>query len=800
VAALSGDDFLDRMRQAHGHSATPAPTKPLSEVVPSAKPSFNPTKGPNLPPDLAKNPQYEVLRELGRGGMGVVYLARHRLSGRLEVLKVMNKDLLARPGSRERFLREIQSAARLDHTNVVKMYTALELGELMVLVMEYVEGESLAEYVKKQGPLPVAHACYYVQQAALGLQHAFEKKMVHRDIKPHNLMLAQEGKKHIVKVLDFGLAKATREKAENTGLTGEGAMLGTPDYVAPEQSLDAANADIRADIYSLGCTLYYLLTGTPPFKGRSLYEVLQAHHSVDARPLNLIRPEVPEELAAVVRKMMAKEPAKRYQTPAEVVQALSLFGKSRAKGIASNPALELSMGATAVKPERPTQPAVEAPQPKQSVPQTPPPVNWESLTEEGIISPQLRKSGSHRKRRPPAGISTSRKTWLIASGAAACGLLIVLLVLWAGGAFKTALPSHIEEAKPAHAAVDFDLSGGYRFVDFEPDGPRVVQRLNHDDGQSFFARVYDLTTEQPLTPQLLHRQWVNHASFSPDGRWVLTDSQDGTARVWDASTGKPVSPPLQHEKRVNHTSFSPDGKRVVTASADTTAQVWDTATGKAITPPLKHDSWVNHAVFSPDGKRVVTASGDTTARVWDAITGRPISPPLKHERSMLHASFSPDSKRVVTASSDNKARVWDAATGRPLGPLLEHDQSVLHAAFSPDGNRVITASSDHTSRVWDAVTGQSVAPPLRHDQAVEHASFSPDGKRIVTESWDCTARVWDAATGQPLFPPLKHEDHVYFAAFSPDGQRLVTISNDHTARLWDAETGKELKRVTISPK
>jgi formylglycine-generating enzyme required for sulfatase activity len=193
--------------------------------------------------------------------------------------------------------------------------------------MEYVEGEDLAKLVQTQGPLPVALACCYVQQAALGLQHAFEKKMVHRDIKPQNLILAREGARHIVKVLDFGLAKVTRAKNEDAGLTDDGAMLGTPAYVAPEQTLDAANADIRADVYSLGCTLYYLLTGAPPFEGRSVYEVLQAHQSMEAKPLNLVRPEVPEELAAVVRKMLAKDPAQRYQTPVALVQALAPFVK-----------------------------------------------------------------------------------------------------------------------------------------------------------------------------------------------------------------------------------------------------------------------------------------------------------------------------------------------------------------------------------------------------------------------------------------------------------------------------------------
>jgi hypothetical protein len=330
AAAQSSDDFLDRLRQAASPNNTPAPAETPAGAASAPKVAAGPIV--NLPPELAHNPQYEVLRELGRGGMGVVYLARNNLLDRLEVLKVVNKALLDRPGAVERFLREIRSAARFSHPNVVAAYSAVQSGDLLAFAMEYVEGEDLARLVQTQGPLPVARACDYVQQAALGLQHAFEKEMVHRDVKPQNLILAREGERHVVKVLDFGLAKVTRAGDEDAGLTDDGAMLGTPAYVSPEQTLDAANADIRADVYGLGCTLYYLLTGSPPFQGRSRYEVLQAHQSLEARPLNRVRPEVPEELAAVVGKMMAKDPAQRYQTPMALVQALAPFVKEGANG------------------------------------------------------------------------------------------------------------------------------------------------------------------------------------------------------------------------------------------------------------------------------------------------------------------------------------------------------------------------------------------------------------------------------------------------------------------------------------
>jgi tRNA A-37 threonylcarbamoyl transferase component Bud32 len=285
-----------------------------------------------LPAGVAQNPDTEILRELGRGGMGVVYLVQNKLMGRKEVLKVVSSHLLDRKGVLERFLREIRAAAQLRHPNIVTAYAAARVGESIVFSMEYVDGYDLAELVEKKGPLPVAQACNFAYQAALGLQHAHEHGMVHRDIKPSNLMVARVGNRPVVKILDFGLAKLTSEGGVDAGLTHDGQMLGTPHYVAPEQTVDAQNAGIRADIYSLGCTLYCLLAGHPPFDAPSLFELLQAHHSMDARPLNFVRPGVPVELAAVVAKMLAKEPQRRFQTPGEVAKALVPFFK---KGVGS---------------------------------------------------------------------------------------------------------------------------------------------------------------------------------------------------------------------------------------------------------------------------------------------------------------------------------------------------------------------------------------------------------------------------------------------------------------------------------
>jgi serine/threonine protein kinase/formylglycine-generating enzyme required for sulfatase activity len=341
VADVSGDGFVDLLRAAvvAPEQANPGRTfvdrdaaDGLETTVDHAKPpprgiGRKPRSATRSHPELRDHPDYEIVKELGHGGMGVVYLARNRLMDRLEVLKVLKQSLLERPGALERFQQEIRSAAKLSHINIVAAYAVLRMGDSLVFAMEYVPGQDLAQVVARRGALHVPNATYYAHQAALGLQHAHEKGMVHRDIKPNNLMLTVDGKKHIVKILDFGLAKATSEKDGETGLTKSGQILGTPDYLAPEQSRDAQHADIRADIYSLGCTLYFLLSGKRPFPESSLYDVLDAHQRREATPLDQVRSEVPAELAAVVAKMMAKSPADRYQTPIEVAKALVPFFK-----------------------------------------------------------------------------------------------------------------------------------------------------------------------------------------------------------------------------------------------------------------------------------------------------------------------------------------------------------------------------------------------------------------------------------------------------------------------------------------
>ncbi len=286
-----------------------------------------------LPTELQDHPRYQIIDQIGQGGMGSVYRAQHRLMNRPVALKLINSQLVRHPQAVERFRREVQAAAQLAHPNIVAAYDAEQAGDVHFLAMEFVEGTDLAAVLSRRVQLPFNEACDYIRQAALGLQHAHEKGMVHRDIKPHNLMLSPDGQ---VRILDFGLAGFATESAiiesdSRGGTEGEttplhlttfGSVMGTPDYLAPEQARDAHSADIRADIYSLGCTLHFVLTGKPPFEADSVVDKLKAHAEAERPELSEVRDDIPPELQSILDRMLAKEPDDRFQTPVEVATAL----------------------------------------------------------------------------------------------------------------------------------------------------------------------------------------------------------------------------------------------------------------------------------------------------------------------------------------------------------------------------------------------------------------------------------------------------------------------------------------------
>jgi serine/threonine-protein kinase len=301
---------------------------------------------------------YFVLEKLGQGGLSSVFKAQRRDNGNVVALKMIKPEVFANPEGRQAFLLEVEAMARFDHPNIVQFCDADQWRDTYYFAMEYVEGTDLGKIIRLTGALPVHEACDYIRQAALGLQHAFERNLVHRDIKPVNLFLThvpaetsrlaakvfatrrdagslEPGSdetiltKPLIKILDWGLASL--RNPQRTGLEDAGqsakCIVGTADYLSPEQATNANAVDIRSDLYSLGCSLYFLLTGQPPFPDGALMQKILLHQQGEPIPIEEFRNDVPQGVRAIVKRLMAKRPDDRFQTPASTALALLSYAR-----------------------------------------------------------------------------------------------------------------------------------------------------------------------------------------------------------------------------------------------------------------------------------------------------------------------------------------------------------------------------------------------------------------------------------------------------------------------------------------
>jgi serine/threonine-protein kinase len=277
---------------------------------------------------------YKLIQLLGRGGMGGVFLGEHLTMHRRVAVKIASRKIARNPESVRRFLAEARAIAALDHPNIVRAYSVDNEGDRYYLVMEFVDGRNLKQIVRTQGPLEPRLAADYIRQAAEGLQHGHQRNVIHCDIKPSNLLVSREG---VVKIVDMGLSLLQAPNRKDAHRHGDDRVLGTVNYLAPEQVLGRTDVDHRVDIYSLGCTLYFLLTGRAPFPEGALHERLLRHVSAEPESIDSFRSDVPEELIDVCKKMMAKDPAERYSTAREVAEALGkiAFPLHKTKSVAA---------------------------------------------------------------------------------------------------------------------------------------------------------------------------------------------------------------------------------------------------------------------------------------------------------------------------------------------------------------------------------------------------------------------------------------------------------------------------------
>jgi serine/threonine protein kinase/WD40 repeat protein len=768
---------------------------------------------------------YVVLDRLGEGGMGQVFKARHQHMQRVVALKLIRKEKLANEEAVKRFYREVQAAAQLQHANIVVAYDAGPAGNTHYFAMEYIEGSDLARLIRDAGPLPSGQACDYVRQAALGLQHAHERGMVHRDIKPANLFVSWDAAgTAVVKILDMGLARIQAAGEGEKALTQTGQVMGTPDYLAPEQAINARSADIRSDLYSLGCTLYYLLAGRPPFSGDSLAQVLLKHQMAEPEAPAGGWGEIPAEVRKVLNKLLAKEPSQRYQTPQELVAALGPLCGGTAKVAVT--------GKTAG-----SDPATSD-------------TGWPTLTgaeNEAARRPTKKKTGDttepaaakRKKGKKRASESKDRRLLLIGGGVA---LAVVILV---GLLIALARRPGKEQRGTDPGALSADTQNGdSRGVSGElpqvitvkiEDLPAAVspsprpapqQTAPVEQPQAPANRPVPLPTARPVPPPPAAKPLAPPSGQSP------LDHLDPARISAKLRPGIPASLPVVavlpgHADALLGVVFSPEGKQLAVTSRDGALRVWDLsgAEPKNVLDFADRTSPLGSPTYSPDGKMLAVATA-TTVMLFDSSGPSPVG-----IQGLPGCTLSPDEgqnpfpeqvlgffpggkflagtcTQALPNSKDRIVRptinVWRFAPNVRIINTHSLVRGVDHClAVAPDclvatggeGKALHTKLYDRFGQGQNFSTGYSELSDV-----ITAMVFAPDGKSLMVTTKDGMLAVYSDTTGKGLTARIRgiskkkaHDGWATIVGFTPDGQTFMTRGEDRYITWWSTPQKARLR-------
>ncbi|MHC1769466.1 MAG: protein kinase [Verrucomicrobiia bacterium] len=701
---------------------------------------------------------YELLEEIGRGGMGVVYRARQRSLNRVVAIKMMAFGPNSYPDLVKRFRAEAVSAASLHHPNIVAIHEVGIHEDRHFFVMDYVEGQGLARLVGNQ-PLPVKRAAVYLQTIAEAVHYAHERGILHRDLKPSNVLIDAQDQPHVV---DFGLARQLKGDSE---LTVTGQVLGSPQYLPPEQAAgQRGRVSRRTDVYALGATLYHLLTGRPPFQAESLTQTLDLVLHAEPVAPRLLNPSVPRDLETICLKCLEKEPARRYPTAQALAEELARF-------LAGEPIQARPLGPADKawrwcrrKPQLASLTAVAA-----------------LLFVSGFAGVlwQWRQAESQRQRAEAGELAARRYLYAaevhstqLALEANNLGRALELLDRQrpARGSEIPAGPAGGQDPKSV-----MDLRGWewrYLWQQSQSDAdlvlgslPSAIFSLEASSDRRFLAasselgavKVWDLSTRQAV--DLAPAGGLNGVlAFSPDAHFLLFTDQSrdrlGTIGVWDTRTRERLAP-IVDPRYVASMGFSPDGRwfafGVGLPDGSRRLLVRDFAAQRPVRELVGQTEIVDHRqglafVFTPDGQQIVASETDGRIVRWNFMAGSEPDYFNAHKDGVTAMAISPDGRVLATGAGSSEAviRLWEASTFRQLGILTNHLGWISDLKFSPDGQTLASSSGDQTIRLWDPATMAEKGVLRRHKQEVWRICFSADGRKLFSGTRDGTIYGWSA--------------------------------------------------------
>ncbi|HWS98681.1 MAG TPA: protein kinase [Pyrinomonadaceae bacterium] len=689
-----------------------------------------------LAPDTILQNRYRVVCKLGEGGMGSVYLATdERFDSEVAIKESHSTD----DAARRQFEREARLLNRLRHNAMTRVIDHFTEGDGQFIVMDYVKGADLWHMLKQRdGAFPPNQVLAWADQLldALSYLHGQDPPIIHRDIKPQNLKLSDTGQ---IILLDFGLAKGTL--GQSTSMMTSRSVFGYTPLYAPLEQITAGGTDARSDIYSLGATLYHLITGIIPADAPTRYNVIEEDRPDPLRPANEVNPNVTIEVANVLRKAMAVNRRERFATAAEMREALLNAGQF------PNPVYS---GAA----ETITQPRAVIP-PAQA--QSPPGLIVSATSP--VITPAPEPSvETQRPYAPPfrPAKKSNRALWLV--------LLLAGISITAGLLF-------LIFAKPKSGTSNVNQS----------NTPAAAENLPTPENTA--------TTEGQIKTLTGHSEAVKSVAVSPDGQQIVSASADGTIKLWDARTGALAQTLEESGNEVVSVAFSSDGKLLAVGLSGSdgrgSAIILDSSSGKLgeVRQKLPENN-INTVAISPDGTTVAIGNISGTLKLWDSASGTVKQALEGQDVQTRSVAFSPDGKSVAGGGYGNTVKIWDAETGALRRTLSGHSSEIMAVAFSPDGKTVASGSFDYTVRLWDSETGALKRTLTGADFLVSTVAFSPGG-RLVAGGANHNLLVWDAQTGilkQTLQDDLTSINTI---AYSPDGKMIVSGNVDGTVKLFN---------------